>query len=174
MPYWLLITWNTIGSFHTADVGRAVAELAQHDAVGAGVVERERRADRDRQVPADDAPAAEEAPVDVEQVHRAAVAAGDAGRLAEQLGHHAGRLGADRQRRAVVAVAREQVVGLAERLDGADVGRLLADREVAVAADPGPRVLLLRALLEAADQHHLAEDAPRRRGIAEQGLMLGD
>ena len=184
MPYWLLITWKTIGSFQTAARLSAswkppvfvAPSPSWHSTTPSEprVVERQRRADGDRQVAADDAPAAQEAAVDVEQVHRAAVAAGDAARLAEQLGHHAGRLRADGQRGAVVAVAREQIVGLAERLDRADVGRLLADREVAVAADPGSRVLLLRPLLEAADQHHLAEDPPGRRGIAEQGLVLGD
>ena len=144
-----------------ADVGRALAELHEHRVVLALVVERERDADGDRQLPADDAPAAEEVALDVEQVHRAAVAAGDARRLAEELGHDAVRLGADGQRRAVVAIAREHVVAGLERLDRADVGRLLADREMAVAADARAGVLLLRALLEAADQQHLAQQALR-------------
>ena len=148
-----------------ADVGRALAELAEHRVRLALVVERERDADGDRQLAADDAPAAQEVALDVEQVHRAAVAARDAGRLAEQLGHDAVRLGADGQRRAVVAVAREHVVAGLHRVDGADVGRLLADREMAVAADARAGVLLLRPLLEAADQQHLAQKPLRRRRI---------
>ena len=89
MPYWLLITWKTIGSFQTAarlsaswNAPMLVAPSPSwHSTTPSAprVVERERRADRDRQVPADDAPAAEEVALDVEQVHRAAVAAGDAG-----------------------------------------------------------------------------------------------
>ena len=52
------------------------------------VGERQGRAGGDREMGADDAPAAEEAALDVEQVHRAATAVGDAGVLAEELGHH--------------------------------------------------------------------------------------
>ena len=124
MPYWLLITWKTIGSFQTAarlsaswkpPVLVAPSPNWQSTTPWSPVVERQRRADRDRQMAADDAPAAQEATLDVEQVHRAAVAAGHAGLLAEQLGHD-GRPGrtADRERRAVVAVAREQVVAVVE------------------------------------------------------------
>jgi hypothetical protein len=104
-------------------------------------------------------------PLHVEQVHRAAVAAGDAGGLAEELGHDAMRLGPDGQGGAVVAIAREHVVAGLERLDGADVGRLLTDREMAVTADARPGVLLLRALFEATDQQHLAQQALRRRRV---------
>ena len=139
-----------------ADVRGAVAELAQDDTGRVGLIECERRADRDRQVPADDAPAAVEAALHVEQVHRAAIAPRDAGRLAEQLRHD--RVGSEptRERRSVVAVAREQVVALAEPVDRADVRGLLADAEVAVAPDAGARVLLLGALLEATHQVHRA------------------
>ena len=68
-------------------------------------------------------------------------------------------IGADGERRAVVAVAREQVVAVAELVDRADVRGLLADAEVAVAADAGARVLLLGALLEAPHQVHRAVQA---------------
>ena len=98
MPYWLLIDRKTIGSCQTparlSDSWKAPMFVAPspswHSTTpsAAAVVERERRADGERQLAADDAPAAEEAALDVEQVHRAAVAAGDAGGLAEQLGHH--------------------------------------------------------------------------------------
>jgi hypothetical protein len=82
---------------------------------------------------ADDAPAAEEAALHVQQVHGAAAAVGDAGLLAEQLGHHGDRLAAHGQGGAVVAVAGVEAVARLERVDGADGGGLLADREVAVA-----------------------------------------
>ena len=148
-----------------ADVGGALPQLDKHAIRLALVVERQRDADCDRQLAADDAPASQEVPLDVEQVHRAAVAAGHARRLAEQLGHDAVRLGPHGQGRAVVAIAREHVVARLERIDGADVGRLLADGEMAVAADARAGVLLLRALLEAADQQHLAQQALRRRRV---------
>jgi hypothetical protein len=142
-----------------------VTRPPEHDAVRAVVVERQRRAGGDRQLAADDAPAAEEAAIDVEQVHRAAVPAGDSGGLAEQLRHHRRRRRADGQRGAVVAVAREQVIGGAERLDGTHRGGLLADREMAVAADARAGVLLLRPLLESTDQQHLAQQALGRRRV---------
>ena len=92
--------WKTIGRFQIAarlsaswKAPMLVAPSPswhEDDAGRVGLVERERGADRDRQVPADDAPAAVEAPLDVEQVHRAAVAARDAGRLAEELRHDRG------------------------------------------------------------------------------------
>ena len=69
----------------------------------------------------------------------------------------------------VVAVGGEQAVAVGQRVDGADRGRLLADRQVAVAADPGARVLLLGALLEAADQCHLLEQPPGRGGVQPDG-----
>ena len=163
------MTWKTIGRCQMAarlsDSWNAPMFVApspswhEHRVRLALVVERQRDADRDRQLAADDAPAAEEVALDVEQVHRAAVAARDARGLAEQLRHDAAGLGADRERGAVVAVAREQVVAGRDRLDRADVGGLLADREVAVAADARAGVLLLGPLLEAPDQQHLAQQA---------------
>src|SRR4029078_11221224 len=44
-----------------------------------------------------------------------------------------------------------------EAVDAADVRRLLADRQVAVAADPRARVLLLRTLFETPDEQHQAQ-----------------
>ena len=154
-----------------ARVDGAVAELAEHGVRLVAVLERERRADGDRQVSADDAPAAEEAARDVEQVHRAAAAVGDAGLLAEQLAHDGGRRAADGQRGAVVAVAREQAVALLEGVDRADGRGLLADRKVAVAADPGPGVLLLGALLETADQGHRPEQPAGGAGVLQNAFL---
>ena len=57
-----------------AHVDRAVAELAYHRLRLALADERERQAGRERELPADDAPAAVVAAVGVEQVHRAAAA----------------------------------------------------------------------------------------------------
>src|SRR5437879_9241488 len=58
----------------------------------------------------------------------------------------------------MLAVAGEDVVVGLPREDAADDRSLLADVEVAVAADLGLRVLLLRPLLEAADELHHAVD----------------
>src|SRR4029079_422460 len=66
---------------------------------------------------------------------------------------------------AVLAVGRHQVVGVAERLGGADDRGLLADAEGEEAADLRLRVHLARALLETADEQHLLEDG-------EAGLLV--
>ena len=83
--------------------------------------------------------------------------AGGAVDAAEQLGHHALRVGAAGDRVAVGAVGADQVVVVAHRRGGADDRRLLADREVQEAADLGLLVLLAGPLLEAADQQHRGE-----------------
>ena len=138
-------------------VGRAVAEHAQGDLVGALVVAGERHPGGQRQVAADDAVAAHEAVLEVEHVHRPAAPVRDAVLAAEQLGHHAVGVRAARERVAVGAVGGDQVVLVAQRPHGADDRRLLADREVQEAADLGLGVHLARALLEAADEHHRLE-----------------
>ena len=100
---------------------------------------------------------------DVGQVHRAAVALADPGLLAVDLGHQRLRVGPERDRVAVAAVGRRQLVVGAERGERADDRRLRAVREVRVPADHA-RVLLeraLHALLELADPHHLRVH-PRR------------
>jgi hypothetical protein len=111
-------------------------------------------------VAADDAPAAEEAAADVEQVHRAAAPVRAPVDAAEQLGHHGVRVHAPRQREAVVAVGRYQQVILAQRAHRADVRGLLARRKMAVAADLGGLVLALGFGLERTDQHHQFEQPP--------------
>ena len=80
------------------------------------------------------------------------------------------RVRAARQRVAVRAVGRDQVVLVAHRADGADDRRLLADREVQEAADLRLRVHLARALLEAADEHHRLQ--PLARGVGLRQLAL--
>ena len=66
--------------------------------------------------------------VRVEQMHRAAAAVGDTGRLAEQLRHHDPRRGALGQAVAMLAVGRDDVVLVVERVDRADGDRFLAAR----------------------------------------------
>ena len=118
-----------------AHVHRAVAELAEDRLRAALAHEREREAGGDRQLAGDDAPAAVEAALDVEQVHRAAAAVRAAVGAAEQLGHDGLGRDAAREREAVAAVAGDEQVVRLERVHGADGGGLLAGREVAVAAD---------------------------------------
>ena len=153
-------------------VRRAVAEHAHRHGVLALVVGRQRNARRKRQVAADDPVAAQEAALGVEQVHRAAAAAGGAALPAEQLGHHDVRIGPASEHLTVLPVGREQVVLVAHGGDRADDRRLLPDREMHEAADLGLHVHLLRALLEMADQEHLVEQLERRLLVGELALRL--
>ena len=145
-----------------AGVRGAVAEHADGDVVGSLVVAREREPRRERQVAADDPVAAHEPVLGVEDVHRAAAAAGGAVDAAEELGHHVLGLGAAGDRVAVGAVGADQVVRRLHRRGRADDRRLLADREVKEAAGLGALVLATGLLLEAADQRHRLEQLERR------------
>ncbi len=69
-------------------VGGAIAEEADHHAVGAHQLLRQRRADGHRQVAAHDARGAQVAVIHVGDVHRAALALAVAARFAHHLGHH--------------------------------------------------------------------------------------
>ena len=60
-----------------------------------------------------------------------------------------------RDRLAVVAVAGDDVVGLAESGDSADADGLLADIQMAEAADMPLLIHLARLFLKPADQNHL-------------------
>src|SRR5205085_869245 len=70
-----------------AVVDGGFTEVAHGDLVGAAVLGGECHAGGERDVAADDAVAAQEAELGVEEVHRAALAAGASRRLAEQLRH---------------------------------------------------------------------------------------
>ncbi len=117
---------------------------------------REGEAGAERHAGADDAVAAVEPLVAGEHVHRAALALGVAGDPPGQLGHDPARVHAGRQHVAVVAVARDHRIALADRVLHADRDRLLADVEMAEAADQPHAIHLAGLLLEASDQQHLA------------------
>jgi len=70
----------------------------------------------------------------------------------------------------VRAVGGQQLVLGPQGGDRADGGSLLADREVAVPADPGALVLPLGLLLEQADQHHVAHGGEQvERALRDMG-----
>ena len=152
-----------------AGVGGAVAEHADGDRVFALVLGGERQARRDRQVAADDPVAAHEAPLAVEDVHRAAAPAAGPADPAEQLRHHPLGVGAAGDRVTVGAVGADQVVLVAHHRGGADDRRLLADRQVEEAARFGPLVLPPGLLLEAADQRHPREQLVTGGGVRQIG-----
>ncbi|OGT94796.1 MAG: hypothetical protein A2083_04945 [Gemmatimonadetes bacterium GWC2_71_9] len=155
-----------------AVVHRRLAEEADRHLIAALVLDRERGAGDQRDVPGDDRVPAEEALLAVEDMHRAALAARTPGRLPEQLGHHGPRADAARQRLPVLAVAAHDQVVVAQRRHRADGHGLLADIEVAEPPDLAERVLLARPLLEAPDEEHVAQQLPQRRGVL-AGEVLG-
>src|SRR3546814_20683605 len=95
--------------------------------------------------------------LDAEHVHRAALSLGDTGLAPGQLGHDDLGIDAVGEHVAVVAIAGDDavLVRIERRLE-ADRHRFLADVEMAEAADEAKPVKLPGALLEAADEQHLA------------------
>src|SRR5262245_18949965 len=105
----------------------------------------------------DDARGAEEAALDVGQVHGAAVALADPGLAPVDLRHERLRVRPERDRVAVAAVRRRELVVRSQRGERSDDRRLRPVREMRMAADDA-RMLLERALdplLELPDPHHL-------------------
>ena len=93
-------------------------------------------------------------------MHRPALALGRAADATGQLGHDLFRVHAGAQHVAVVAIAGDDlVVALAHTLLNAHGHGFLADIEVAEAADQNHAVQLARALLETANENHLAIEA---------------
>src|SRR5688572_33058150 len=122
---------------------------------------------------ADDAVAAEKVHVAVEEVHRAAFALRAAVDAAEQLGHHRARRNAPRDRLSMFAVARDHIVVVAERGDGADTDAFLADVQVTKAADLADGVRFRAALFEATDEEHLPQQVAPQCRIAPRGRVDG-
>ena len=136
----------------------AVAEEHDCDRVASGEARSERAAQRERDVAADDAGGAEEAVLDVDEVHRAAEAAAESAFAAHQLGHDALERRAFRDRVTVRAMAAVDGVVVAQLRADADRDRLLTRAQMDEAVD------LVRArepadpLLEDADPPHGAEE----------------
>src|SRR5690606_40811604 len=118
-----------------ADVRRAVAEEADGDLLRAAILCRPRRAVRDREMRADDRVAAKHVVLDARQMHRAALAAHQARRVAHELAQDRGHRHAAHERVVMAAIRTEGVIlgphGDAEaRRDS-----LLAEREMTRALD---------------------------------------
>ena len=89
-----------------------------------------------------------------EHVHRAALALGIAMAASGEFGHHALGVHARGEHVAVIAIGGDDLVARLDRHLHADDDRLLADIEMAEAADIAHAVELARLLLEAADEQH--------------------
>ncbi len=135
-------------------VGGALAEIGGADAAVVAVVVGEGEAGADAHLGADDAVPAEEVLFAREHVHRAALAVRVAVAPAGEFGHHPLGVHADGEHMAVVAIAGDDLIALLKRKLHAGDHRLLADIEVAEAADQTHAVELAGAFLEAPDEHH--------------------
>jgi hypothetical protein len=123
---------------------------------------------------ADDTVAAVEAVLDAEHVHRAAFALRDAGLAPRQLGHDDLGIDAVGEHVAMIAITGDDAVfGPVERRLQPDRYRFLADIEVTEAADQAEAVKLPRALLEAADEQHLAVEFEQFVAIGAMPLRFG-
>ena len=140
---------------HGSLIHGAVAEVADANPVFAAILDREGDARRKRDVASDDGVAAQKALLGIEEVHRAALAFGAPGRLAQQLGHRGLGTHAPRQRVAVVAISCDHIISLTQGPDRAHRNRFLAAVLMEEPADLVPLLIQhLRALFEAADEHH--------------------
>ena len=155
-----------------AGVRRAVAEERDRDPRLVAQLEREPGADERRQAAADDRVRAEVAALDVVEVHRAAVAVRAALDLPVELGHQRVRVRPARERVAVGAVGGAEDVAVLHRRADADLGRLLADRDVQEPGKIAGAEALLDLLLETPDQEHLAQEVAEP--VLGQGALLLD
>src|SRR5262245_61995747 len=138
-------------------VGGAVAEIGQSNIVIAAIAVGEGEPRTERDLRADDAVAAVKLLLPAEHVHGAALALGIAAAAAGQFGHHAVGGHAAGEHVPVVAVSGYDLIAGLERHLHADDDRLLADIEVAEAADRAHAVKLAGLFLKAPDQQHVAQ-----------------
>ena len=140
-------------------VYRAVAAERYRDVVAPADLRGQRRADRNRRPPGNDAVGAENALLDVGDVHAAALALAQALRRPPQLLHHVDDVSALGDAMAVAAMRADDRVSVAEVLADADCVGLLARVQVREARNLSVHDLGERAVLEDADRAHLAVGA---------------
>ena len=158
------------GFMESALIHRAVAEVADANAIFLAVLARERNARRQRQMAADDRVAAEESLLDVEEVHGAPLPLRAARRLPHLFAHRGPGLHAASEGVAVIAIGGDHIVVFSENADRTDRNRLLSAIEVTETADFLILVKHGRPLFKAADQQHLPEPS---QSLISRDLRLG-
>ncbi len=143
------------------DVRRAVAEEAQRHPAVAQVLRRERRPEGDRQMRAHDRERPVCADGDVREVHRAALAAAQAVRLAHDLSEGPVGRRPHREHGAVAAVGAEHRVAVPKRAARPHDDGLLPLAQMRRAAHEPRREEALGGLLERADLPHAPEERAR-------------
>lgn len=136
-------------------VHRAVAEVAQHDAIFLAVFNGPAEAHRQRNVAGNNGVPAEKIAFMVEKVHRATLAMRAAGGLAVKLGKERMNIAAAGDGVAMVAVRGNNIVVGAHRADAADGNCFLTVIKMAEAADFLLLVRLSAACFKLANQGHL-------------------
>src|SRR5215216_5120022 len=103
--------------------------------------------------------------LDVEQVHRAALALHQARTLAIQLGHHLVRVTAEEERVGMVPVGGDDLVCILVKREKPGRDRFLPAIEMEIPADLPLPETALRGVLEEADRVHLSVEIEGRLGI---------
>src|ERR1019366_8957267 len=146
-------------------LNRSVTEEDDRDLLATAQPRRERAAERQRDVAADDARGAHQAVRDVDEVHRPTEAAAETVAPSHQLGHHPPKrrpLGDRMPVRTMAAV--DRVIGAQLGADGGG-DALLADAQMDQAVDLVRALEHPHALLEHADAPHRAQQRQRRGGV---------
>ena len=134
-----------------AFLGCAVAEEGDGDLLGLAAAKGQRIAHGERNGRADHGRSADHIVAHVDEMHRAAFAAGNAGRFAVELGHHALEIAALGEIGGVPAIGRRDDIAGLQRVAHADSDELLPDREMNRAFDLVAGVDARNLLLDAAN-----------------------
>jgi hypothetical protein len=137
-----------------AGVHHGLAHEAHDALVAATILDRETDARRERDVTAHDSVSAKKVRVRVEHVHRAALAKRTSVLPPEELRHDRTGCHPARECLTVVAIGGDDVVVRAQHAQRARAHRLLANVQMAEAADLAQRIRLSDAFLEAALEEH--------------------
>ncbi len=152
-------------------LNRAIAEEDGRDIVTAARPRRERRAEREREVPADDAGRTHEPVRDVDEMHRPAEAATEPVIAPHQLGHHPVERCALGDRVTVGTVTAVHRVAVAQLTANAAGDPLPADAQMDEPVDLEAALQLRDALLEAANPPHRRQQVGGVRKVETDGWL---
>ena len=141
----------------TALIDRPVTKVTETNLVATPVLVRKGNPCRQRNMAAHNRVATQKAPLCLEEVHRATLAARTACGLAQKFSHGRLWIHPTRQGMAVVAISGDQVVIVSQHADRSDRTRLLAIVKMAKATNFLILIEKSGSLLKSSDQMHLAK-----------------